>query len=234
MPQVKGGDASSLRKLINHVSSHMNAIQALALNVPFQDLMLNHLMTANLDNETHQQWEQVIATREDMPTTSELITFLEARCRALELLQNMKTVTAPPQEQPSAGNKVSKPSYCNVATPTQCTMYNKSHSLYECEEFHKLQPRQRFNYVKRQGLCVNCLQPFDKNHACSTQQCRICHKRHHTVLHIHKPTQAVGNNSSTNNSPPALAQGTSNTEVNTYHTLKGKSKTHVLLATAIV
>jgi hypothetical protein len=51
MPQVKG-DASSLRKLINHVSSHMNAIQALALNVPFQDLMLNHLMTATLD-ETH-------------------------------------------------------------------------------------------------------------------------------------------------------------------------------------
>jgi hypothetical protein len=70
MPQVKGGDASSLSKLINHVSSHMNALQALELNVPFQDLMLNHLMTPNLDNDTHQQWEQVIATREDMSTTS--------------------------------------------------------------------------------------------------------------------------------------------------------------------
>jgi hypothetical protein len=39
MPSVKKGDASSLRQLINHVSSHMNVLQALSLNVPVQDLM---------------------------------------------------------------------------------------------------------------------------------------------------------------------------------------------------
>jgi len=52
MPQVRKGNASSLRQLINHVSSHMNALQALSLNVPVQDLMLNHLMLATLDTET--------------------------------------------------------------------------------------------------------------------------------------------------------------------------------------
>jgi len=31
MPQVRKGDASSLRQLINHVSSHMNPLQALSL-----------------------------------------------------------------------------------------------------------------------------------------------------------------------------------------------------------
>jgi hypothetical protein len=49
MPQVKKGDASPLRQLIKHVSSHMNALHVLSLNVPFQDLMLNHLMVATLD-----------------------------------------------------------------------------------------------------------------------------------------------------------------------------------------
>jgi hypothetical protein len=57
MPQVKKGDASSLCQLINHVSSHINALQLLSLNVPVQDLMLNHLMLATLDNQTHQEWE---------------------------------------------------------------------------------------------------------------------------------------------------------------------------------
>jgi len=33
-PQVRKGDASSLCQLINHVSSHMNALQALSLNMP--------------------------------------------------------------------------------------------------------------------------------------------------------------------------------------------------------
>ena len=46
LPPVKKGDASSLRQLINHVSSHMNALQALSLNVLVQDLMINHLMLA--------------------------------------------------------------------------------------------------------------------------------------------------------------------------------------------
>jgi hypothetical protein len=97
MPQIKKGDASSLRQLINHVSSHMNALQALSLNVTFQDLMLNHLMLANLDNQAQQEWEQITAARTDVPTKSELITFLEARCRTLELIQNtqsMKITTA--------------------------------------------------------------------------------------------------------------------------------------------
>ena len=39
MPQVKNGYASSLRQLINHVASNTNALQALSLNVPVQDLM---------------------------------------------------------------------------------------------------------------------------------------------------------------------------------------------------
>jgi hypothetical protein len=109
-----------------------------------------------------------------------------------------------------------------------------THKLYKCDKFHKLQPSQWFNYVKKQGLCFNCLQPFDKNHVCSSQQCRICHKRHHTLLHIHKQTQATSTNRSINNSPPTSIMGSANTEVNTYHTPKGKYKTHVLLATAIV
>jgi hypothetical protein len=96
MLQVKKGNSSLLRQLSNHVSSHMNALQALSLNVPVQDLMSNHLMVATLDNET-QQWEQITASRTEVPTTAGLITFLEARCRVLELIQNtqlLKIATA--------------------------------------------------------------------------------------------------------------------------------------------
>jgi hypothetical protein len=90
MPSAKQGDAASLRQLINHVSSHMNAIQALSVNVPVQELMVNHLMLETLDSNTHQQWEMNTASRAEIPTTVELITFLEARCRALELIQNVQ------------------------------------------------------------------------------------------------------------------------------------------------
>jgi diphosphomevalonate decarboxylase len=66
MPQAKKGDALSLCQLISHVSCHLNAIQALSLNVPVQDLMLNHLMLASLDKDTHEQWEQITTVRTDI------------------------------------------------------------------------------------------------------------------------------------------------------------------------
>jgi len=92
MPPVQKGNASSLRQLINHVSSHMNALQALSLNVPIQDLMLNHLMPSTLDTETQREWELIMASLIDTPTTAEFVTFLESRCRALELLQTTQSL----------------------------------------------------------------------------------------------------------------------------------------------
>ena len=132
MPHVKRGDESSLRQLINHASSHMNALQALSLNVPVQDLMLNHLMLATIDPETQREWELITASRTDIPTTAELVTFLESRCRALERLhitQSLKTVPATSRSSHTMGSKVSKPSYSNVATQLQCFLCNESQTV---------------------------------------------------------------------------------------------------------
>ena len=71
MPQAKKGDASSLRQLINHVLSHMNALKALSLNVSVQDLILNHLMLATLDTETQRELEVHTASCADTPTVEQ-------------------------------------------------------------------------------------------------------------------------------------------------------------------
>jgi len=162
---IRKGDASSQRQLINHVSSHKKALQALSLNVPVQDLVLNHLMLATLDPETQREWELSTASRTDIPTTAELVTFLESRCRALQLLQSsLKIVPATSRSSHSTRSKVSKPSYSNVASQLQCSLCNGSHRLFKCDKVLKLQSKQRLNHVKQSGLCFNCLQPFTRNH----------------------------------------------------------------------
>ena len=105
----------------------MNALQALLLNMPVQDLMLNHLMLATLDAETQREWELITASHADAPTTAELVTFLESRCRALELLkttQSLKTTPVTVHTSQSTGSKISKPSYSNVATQLHCPLCN--------------------------------------------------------------------------------------------------------------
>jgi len=71
MPQVRKGDTSSLCQLITNVPSHMNALQALSLNVPVQDLMLNYLMLATIDSEMQREWELITTSCTDTPTTAE-------------------------------------------------------------------------------------------------------------------------------------------------------------------
>jgi len=96
----------------------MNALQALSLNVPVQDLMLNHLLLAKLDPETQREWEVITSSRADTPTTAGLVTFLESRCRSLELLQTTKSLKVIPTNSSfshTSGNKVNN-SYSNVAT----------------------------------------------------------------------------------------------------------------------
>jgi len=236
MPQVTKGDESSLRQLINHVSSHMNALQALSLNVPVQDLMLNHWMLATLDPETQQEWELITALRADTPTTAELVTLLESRCRALELLQttqSLKVVPTSLHSSQSTGKKVSK-SFSNVATQLHCSLCNGSHRLLKCDKFLKMQGRQCLKHTKQSGLCFNCLQPFTRNHTCSKQVCRQCHKRHHTLLHIDRQLQSNNDKGSAISSPPADARGSSTADVSTYCSFKGKTRNHILLVTAIV
>jgi len=132
----------------------MNSLQALSLNVPVQDLVLNHLMLATLDPEMQREWELITASRADTPTTAELVTLMESRCRAFELLQTTQSLKVVPNISRSSqltGNKVSK-SYSSIATQLQCSLCNGSHRLFKCDKFLKMQAKQRFNHAKHQDF----------------------------------------------------------------------------------
>ena len=108
------------------------------------------------------------------------------------------------------------------------------HTLFKCDRFIKIQPKQRLNCAKQLKLCFNCLQLFTKARTGLKQLCRQCHKRHHTLLHIDEHNQTTNDKGSTTiNNHSANAKGTT-AEVNTYCSLKSKPRNHILLATAIV
>ena len=113
-------------------------------------------------------------------------------------------------------------------------MCNESHRLFRCDRFLKLPPRQCANHAKQLGLYFNCLQPFFKGHTCSRQMCHKSNKRHN-LLHIDRENQTAYDEGSTSNKNlPADTRGSTTAKVNTYWSYKGKSRNHILLATAIV
>jgi len=117
-----------LRQLIHHMSNHINALQELLLNVPVQDLMLNHLMLATFQPEMQRECELITPSRTDTPTNAELVTFME-RCRALELIQKTQTLKVVHNTLCSSRSNVNKisNSYYNVATQGSGTSETNHH-----------------------------------------------------------------------------------------------------------
>jgi len=53
-------------------------------------------MLETINPETHREWEDLTASPTVIPTTAELVTFLESRYRALELLQTTQSLKVVP------------------------------------------------------------------------------------------------------------------------------------------
>jgi hypothetical protein len=140
LPELKKTDAASLRQLISHFTSRLNALNAISLSVPIQDLMLNTLLLAALDPQTQRDWELITSTRRDTPSTTELVSCVEARCKAVELLQVFQSPRTNPTPTGSSSTRPANPathkvgrhhSFSNVATQLQCTLCDESHRLFK-------------------------------------------------------------------------------------------------------
>jgi hypothetical protein len=110
MPQMQKGNSASMRQAINHVSSNLNALQALSLNVRIQDLIVNHLLLATRNPDTQKEFEIFTSTRDETPITAELIKFLEIRCKAFELIQH----TQSPSSTPVSARQSTRPTNSSI------------------------------------------------------------------------------------------------------------------------
>ncbi|XP_062557814.1 uncharacterized protein LOC134222670 [Armigeres subalbatus] len=71
-----------------------------------------------------------------------------------------------------------------------CAKCDQHHYLYHCSDFRNLDVGQRMDLVRQKRLCMNCLRSsshFARN--CTSQGCRMCSRKHHTLLHTHEDFQ---------------------------------------------
>ncbi|XP_055605769.1 uncharacterized protein LOC129753943 [Uranotaenia lowii] len=66
----------------------------------------------------------------------------------------------------------------------RCACCKQAHFLFQCEQFRALSPQLRFELVKKNGLCINCLKGTHQARNCSSGSCKSCSKRHHSLLHL--------------------------------------------------
>lgn len=243
----------SLRFLVDHVSKHLRALKNLGEDTRAWDTLIIHIMSRKLDPHTSLRWEE---HRNDLPSSrmpilDEFLSFLKGRADVLETLQRSKQVKSSQvfnQVKSSSSNNASfqvasssisnknyKPNKSFVITASQdqtngCFVCQASHKVYDCPILKSRTPEERTKLVISKRLCLNCLRSGHDAHTCRLSSCRICKKRHNTLLHCqntHKSSTntvtAVPNTSASNE--PGL---------NSSVTMSVISTSQVVLSTALV
>nr|CAI5857300.1 unnamed protein product [Callosobruchus analis] len=176
------------------------ALKLLGEDVEHWDTLLIHLITTKLDARTATAWEELIINRKiERPKLNQLIDFITDRCVLAEntkLKRNDEKIQTNTSFNKASGvtNKFSKfrknsqsfvvaKTADNKATNVQCVLCKEAHHLYQCKKFIELTVPARKRELESLKVCSNCLRSSHSLDRCTAQGCKVCAKRHNTLIH---------------------------------------------------
>ena len=156
-------------------------------------------MYQKLDCDTRRQFE-VANPGTEVQKVPQLLKFLKERAAAFETysvngkMQQRESPNTNSQAGGSyTGQQMSGSDYYEESVrKKKCSMCNGDHSVYRCDVFHDLKVEQREEWVMDNNLCRNCLKRGHVAVKCvSKYVCRVCKKRHNSLLHFSAPVDVV-------------------------------------------
>lgn len=182
MEKLQFESAKDLRLLVDQLQKHLRALKLMDLSLDkLSEVFLINIVLQKLDKESRKQFEMSL-TSSELTSWNTLITFLEQRCQILENLHCKVSQTR--AKYPHSNNKT-RSLVMKVNKPLSvCPLCKGAHAIFKCESFLALNPIERFHYVKKHMLCINCLSPNHKVGLCqSSHVCSICKSKHNSLLH---------------------------------------------------
>lgn len=178
-----------LRKFINDLETNMQCLESLGQPVDSWDAILMPIILNKLDERLTQDWEGKMNSREDdeLPTVKKLIQFLNVKQNTLENMASMRTNLEISNRKTNTNKeqlKYKETSKSLATVNTKCVVCDESHYILNCDIFLGLDVDARTQKVKKLKLCLNCLKKGHYIADCKSSRCKICGKRHHTLLHV--------------------------------------------------
>ena len=201
IPRMKEGNGKEIRLLHDTALQHLRALRAMG-HEP-SGSFITSLLELKLDSTTMFEWQQHSRSHSDVPHYEELLTFINLRAQAAETL-TPDIRKKHPELYPQKKNPKQVTSFTVTTTPTEnisCLVCKSNHLLHTCPDFKALGHENKMSVLKTNNLCSNCLRPGHYSKACkSHNRCRICHKPHHTLIHVNEAKK----NDVTVNTTPTL------------------------------
>ncbi|XP_055622041.1 uncharacterized protein LOC129765656 [Toxorhynchites rutilus septentrionalis] len=178
---LRSESASALSDLADEFEKHVQILDSLETKAQHWDSVLVELLFSRMDTNAQKLWENQ-RDKTQRPSYEGLIKFIHEYSRTLQSLQLSQTAISFGEDKELKPRTVV--SHSPSEHTTKCVACKQSHYLFQCELFRSQTPQQRFESVKRSGLCINCLKATHLAKYCSSGSCKYCQKKHHTLLHL--------------------------------------------------
>lgn len=208
LPTSQNPSVKQLRHFSSVLNENIEALKALGQDVSTESLFLTAHLLRKFDVDFRQRFERHREDTKAPPRLEELTSFINSHCAQLEAA-NLSNVGLPQKSSNVTGAKFMPPHKASPSVRSGktalltasssrffCNFCSSSeHNIYSCKSFNKISVQDRFNFVKENSLCRNCLGNRHKTSECSSSRtCGICKKWHHTLLHFSDARSTTPNN----------------------------------------
>ncbi|XP_063827477.1 uncharacterized protein LOC135076893 [Ostrinia nubilalis] len=199
--KVISQSASQMKTLLDTTAECITSLNNFKIKTDSWDPVIVFLVGQKLDTESLKEWEQQVHKDnfDELPTWAEMKKFLELKFRTLELVapitSNSTRERSTNQKSfhiASEDNEIDEiqSAHSSINSKQTCSYCNEvGHYIYSCKEFVKQPVDKRHEFAKKRNLCFNCLIPNHSVYKCRQKtSCRVCQRRHHSLLHQTKNT----------------------------------------------
>ena len=185
---LKSENVSALRKLQSKIVEHLSALQS--HKVDTSAYIYVYLILEKLDPKTRRQWE-LQNPGPQLHDLDDVLQFIDQRARSLEASPHASIQPSSQAKQSQSNQNKNNHSNIYHSTTDNCLCCkSENHKLFSCNSFREKTIDERFQVVKTNKLCGNCLRSGHFANQCnSTSTCKTCQGKHNTLLH--RSAQAI-------------------------------------------
>lgn len=196
LPTITKESPHLLRKLIDTVLKKLRALKILGEPTDSWDTLIIYIIVSKLDQTTEREWEQHKSTLFSSINNStyplkidDLFKFLTGRADMLETLlvshnkQHVNKISINNKSKVHCNVSTNKPHSRDSSYKKSCLACNANHPLYTCQKFLDYNLESKLTFIKNNKLCVNCLRAGHSVNECRFGPCRLCNKKHNSLIH---------------------------------------------------
>ncbi|XP_036345196.1 uncharacterized protein LOC118754428 [Rhagoletis pomonella] len=229
---VNKPDGHQLRSLLDKATAMYSSLSSQGSGSTIAQAMLIYIVMEKCDQQTRNKWNEALNLN-SLPTWEQCSQVLERHCQFLQSSVTTMHLKSEPARLLSNANQGQRLQSTFAISKAHCALCsNSEHKLAERSQFKGMSTNNRFDFIKKCGLCTNCLGTGHRMSQCpSKHRCRSCSRSHHTLLHNERPPPSqqpsISNSSTTSSSSQPVAAIT--------HSHSNLSQTsNAILATAMI